>query len=93
MADFGPNGHAICDACGLEMVTYGCAIVFVDVAGKTYNRIKHTDAAYPCHDCGAKAGQFHHWGCDMERCPKCGHQLLSCDCESVSILVLEEVKL
>ena len=33
-----------------------------------------------CHDCGIenKHGHFHHFGCDMERCPKCDGQLLSC---------------
>jgi hypothetical protein len=25
-------------------------------------------------------GQLHHLGCDMERCPFCGHQLISCPC-------------
>ena len=33
-----------------------------------------------CHDCGAKEGQLHTLGCDMERCPFCGHQPISCDC-------------
>jgi hypothetical protein len=33
-----------------------------------------------CHDCGAKNGHPHHPGCDMERCPKCGLQAISCDC-------------
>lgn len=33
-----------------------------------------------CHDCGAKEGQIHEYGCDMERCPFCGGQLISCDC-------------
>ena len=33
-----------------------------------------------CHDCGVQEGQFHKPGCDMEHCPFCGHQLISCDC-------------
>jgi hypothetical protein len=33
-----------------------------------------------CHDCGTKEGQLHVLGCDMERCPFCGNQLISCRC-------------
>jgi len=36
--------------------------------------------AETCHDCGACEGQIHEYGCDMERCPFCGRQLISCDC-------------
>lgn len=33
-----------------------------------------------CHDCAAKPGELHHLGCDVERCHRCGYQLISCDC-------------
>ena len=33
-----------------------------------------------CHDCHCKEGELHEYGCDMERCPFCGGQLISCGC-------------
>lgn len=33
-----------------------------------------------CHDCGCREGEIHSLGCDMERCPFCGGQLVTCDC-------------
>jgi hypothetical protein len=34
-----------------------------------------------CHDCGTPDGGYHHRvGCDMERCPRCRGQLLTCGC-------------
>jgi len=43
--------------------------------------IKNTDKEEcDCHDCGALEGEIHKFGCDMERCPKCGYQLIGCDC-------------
>jgi hypothetical protein len=36
-----------------------------------------------CGDCGAQQGGFHHLGCDLERCPRCRGQLLSCGCPDV----------
>ena len=33
-----------------------------------------------CHDCNCKEGEIHSLGCDMESCPFCGGQLISCGC-------------
>src|SRR4051794_7171666 len=39
-----------------------------------------TDGAARCHDCGVEPGGLHHLGCDVQRCPSCGDQLICCDC-------------
>ena len=33
-----------------------------------------------CHDCAAVKGEYHVPGCDVEECPVCRGQALSCDC-------------
>ena len=33
-----------------------------------------------CHDCNCEEGEIHEYGCDMERCPFCGNQLIGCHC-------------
>lgn len=47
-----------------------------------HKKIKGKDV-YVCHDCSAVEGEYHVWGCDMERCPICLGQLISCDCGSM----------
>ena len=37
---------------------------------------------FQCHDCGCNEGELHDYGCDMERCPFCGRQLISCSCQT-----------
>ncbi len=33
-----------------------------------------------CGDCNIKHGGIHHLGCCRELCPRCGLQLIGCDC-------------
>ena len=37
-------------------------------------------ASRPCHDCEATEGQYHVRGCDVERCPACRRQMITCGC-------------
>lgn len=57
-----------------------------EIDGKLYDPIKVGDAGdwsegdedAVCGDCGAKYSEQHLAGCDVERCPVCGLQLISC---------------
>lgn len=55
----------------------GCLKTHFHKGTKYYERI--TCEQELCHDCNATAGQPHHPGCDMERCPICNGQFISCE--------------
>ena len=84
-----------CDYCGKTMTTdhTGCTypyLIAVEPATKKVEVFKRkVDSFVPdkdCFDCGAGPGTLHHFGCDEERCPKCGGQLISCDCWSDKLI-------
>jgi Zn-finger nucleic acid-binding protein len=75
---------AICILCGKEMIdgsSCDCDELWLP-GGITTKRIPYERPdAVPgscCHDCGVKLGAYHHYNCDMERCPACNGQLITC---------------
>lgn len=63
---------------------------FIDKNGNTCKRIRCGTESRDetiiydwdyCDDCGAAQGEFHSEFCDLEECPFCHSQALSCDCE------------
>ncbi len=68
-----------CIDCSLVMATAkGCTRTELIIHGSPFVRRRH--GGNRCGGCGAKRGGVHHLGCDLERCPRCRRQLLSCGC-------------
>ena len=92
---------AICDLCGREMLgDEGCATHrWVDHHGNIFQPIvfcgmgdmyEDDPNLQRCPDCGTPRHQPHHPGCDVERCPYCGNQLIMCQHMHQAVL-LEDI--
>ena len=70
---------AVCEVCSRDMLLRVSCRDRVDAIryGSEPGSDSDTLPAY-CHDCFVPLGGFHHAGCDMEACPECGGQLISC---------------
>lgn len=81
---------AICHWCNREMLlNVSCTVERYVIVDGSYPRMRvrarrteHNPQA-TCGDCGAPSGGYHHPGCDMERCPRCRRQAISCGCDGI----------
>lgn len=81
-----------CSLCGRPMSApddAGCAVEALPLEdGTLIARVRYgaeeddwgASDGSECGDCGAPPRGVHHFGCDVERCGRCGGQFITCDC-------------
>jgi len=56
-----------------------CSSLFAVVGERRLDRVRHDVSEIArCESCYVMPGGLHHFGCDLERCPNCGGQLIAC---------------
>ncbi len=79
-----PLTVSTCPACARDLGhADGCTKAHLDLPDRVYTRARvgRLDAdGRRCAGCQAVVGRFHHLGCPVEDCPRCGHQLRHCGC-------------
>lgn len=77
----------VCSWCGSEMATgESCCVRALHKDGRPFplapfgHERGRRRVGERCGDCGVARGGWHHPGCDLQPCPACGRQLLSCGC-------------
>lgn len=65
----------------ISRIKYGSEIDYVEGVG--INEISPRQPCTYCPDCSAKIGEYHLDCCDVEQCPICSLQAISCDCDKV----------
>lgn len=77
---------AVCRWCASEMTeAVSCGVEALHLDGKSIAMIRWGEeegwtADHRCGDCGVLPGGFHHLGCDVQQCPRCRGQMITCGC-------------
>ncbi len=84
---------SMCSACERDRVTaFACSAAAVYIIdGREYLRVPFgKEVFWPadspimqlrrCRDCNVFQGSVHHVGCDVEECPNCHRQAITCGC-------------
>lgn len=83
-----PGTFATCGTCQQPMNGSACGDTYL-IRDREYDRIPYGSEPHPhqrdhCGDCNAPRGGLHHPGCDVERCPRCLGQSISCGCDDLA---------